>query len=500
MRRLRPLFTAALVAASFIVSPAAAGAADPVEAVRPKGSPDPAADPAGADPAALEMAIEGHARKLVEAANTRDEAARTALLRECFSEERYAVMPTTLRDLVAASGPLTLHHAETTGPAAHVFVKTGAGTWRDLQLYFEPGPPWRFTRMVFLAEVSEPVNLPNGEIGAPESLAWLNDYIDRLVANDDLSGGLLLVRDDEPILRRSFGHADAARTRPITDATRFNLGSGTKMFTAILVAMLAREGRIDLDDPIIKYIPEIPWREWAMKAKLRHLLTHTSGFGDYRNAEYKKVWGRITNLREVLPFALMDEPAFEPGAQVRYSNGGFLLLGLVIEKVTGEDYFDVLERRLYEPAGMASSGSFLRDGLTPDLADALSRGAEGAWVPATLGLRGTSAGGSYSTLDDIWRFIKAFRSGALLGRSGTTEMLQPGLVDPDEGMQLGRGFMLWKDGQVASFGHAGQAPGVNFEVRYYPGQRITSVIFSNQDNGAYDDLRKNVVKLVTGAR
>ena len=121
-------------------------------------------------------------------------------------------------------------------------------------------------------------------------------------------------------------------------------------------------------------------------------------------------------------------------------------------------------------------------------------------MPARQSLRGTSAGGSYSTTGDMWKFARALRSGALLGRKWTTEMLSPKETDPSSGNRYGYGFLLWKDQRSTSFGHGGFALGINFESRHFPREKITFVIFSNQDNGAYDDLRKNIVKLVTGAR
>ncbi|HXI02732.1 MAG TPA: serine hydrolase domain-containing protein [Candidatus Saccharimonadales bacterium] len=488
-----PARRAALPLASGLLLLGLLGAATPL--------PRPS-DAAGEEKTSL---IEGHARALVDAINAEEPGRRMARLRDAFAETEVAAagggkLAAMLGRIHEALGPIVFHHVEILPRAVHLFVQAArTKAWRDLQLRYEPATPWRFTELVFIAEVTEPVLLPNGPVESPEVLAWVGRYIDRLAGENGLSGSLLLVRDGKKLVGREFGFADAAGRKKVTPATRFNLGSGTKMFTAVAIAQLAQAGKLSFDDPVIKYFPDFPDPQWARKATIRHLLTHTSGLGDYWTDAYEKAWGSLRRLSDSLPFVYAGKPSFQPGERFQYSNSGFLLLGIIVEKVSGGDYFDYLKDHVYEPAGMSASGSFLTDGSVGDLAAPLARG-EGGWVVARHPLRGTSAGGSFSTTGDILKFSDALRSGALLPRGAVEDLLRARSGPGEGSFRYGSGFMLWTDQDSPSYGHGGLAPGVNFEYRYFPRQKITFVILSNQDNGAYDDLRKNIVKLVTGAR
>ncbi|HEY6573214.1 MAG TPA: hypothetical protein VI198_07810, partial [Candidatus Eisenbacteria bacterium] len=114
--------------------------------------------------------------------------------------------------------PLEYHHGERTGRVLHVFARrTGAGRWHDFQFFVDPEPPNHFLQLAFIADVTEPVYLPNGSLDAPETLDWLHRYIDRLVNEEDLAGAVLVAKGDRVLLRRAFGHADLARATPVTD-------------------------------------------------------------------------------------------------------------------------------------------------------------------------------------------------------------------------------------------------------------------------------------------
>ncbi|HET7903943.1 MAG TPA: serine hydrolase domain-containing protein [Candidatus Eisenbacteria bacterium] len=412
--------------------------------------------------------------------------------------------------------PLEYHHGERAGRVLHVFARrTGARRWHDFQFFVDPEPPNRFLQLAFIADVAEPVYLPNGSLDAPETLDWLNRYIDRLVSAEDLSGAVLVAKGDRVLLRRAFGHADLARATPVTDETRFGLGSGNKMFTALVVMSLVREGALRLDQTLSEFLPDFPDPALARAITVRHLLSHASGLGDYLTEAFKNESRRATRIEEFLPFAY-DEfrakgPHFAPGTAHRYSNTGFLLLGRILEKVTGRDYYDLVRERIYAPLGMTRTDHYLMDGSVPGLATPLTRPSSAAgadssgrrlWTKARQGLRGTSAGGGFSTCGDIFRFARALAAGRIVPRETLADMTTPQPpLDPGEPEEYGLGMLLQRSrGGVRSFGHGGIAPGVNFELRYFPDEEITLIAFSNQDNGAYDDLRKNLIRLVTGER
>ncbi|MCA9728871.1 MAG: beta-lactamase family protein, partial [Candidatus Eisenbacteria bacterium] len=243
----------------------------------------------------------------------------------------------------------------------------------------------------------------------------------------------------------------------------------------------------------------------------RHLLSHSSGIGDYWTDYYDSHGRQVTTLAEMLPFVYKeirdDGLYFEPGSAHRYSNSGFVLLGLVIEQVTGQSYYDAVAERIYRPLGLDHTDSYLY-GSSTDLAQPMIRdesapeGGAARWAEAPHGRRGTSAGGGYSTLDDMLRFARGLVGGAIVPRPVLAEMatMQPPIEEDFYGYGLGFLVQRSQTGGKLSFGHGGIAHGINFELRYFPSEDVTLVAFGNQDNGAYDDLRRNLVKLITGDR
>lgn len=406
-------------------------------------------------------------------------------------------------------GPVEYHHSEVAevdmgsyvSRILHVYVRsTTRDQWQDIQLRLEADPPYRIKELGFLAAVAEPVYVPNGAITDASTLAWLDGYIDRLVADEDLSGSILIAREDQPILERTFGYADALRTRPVSTDTRFNLASGNKMFTALAVASLVEEGRLDYEATLGRFFPDFPDPDFADHVTVGHLLSHTSGIGDYWTQEYEAAWDEIDALDELLPFVYAAGTSFEPGTRFEYSNSNFLLAGLIIERVTGQNYFDFVRDRIYEPLGMAHSGSFVRASQNGSLAEPLVRDEDDGWTAADQPLRGSSAGGGYSTARDVLRFVRGLVEGEVVSQATLSTMLRRANQGLDAPMAYGYGFILSNEGGMRSFGHGGTAPGTNFELRYFPSEQLTLVLFSNQDNGAYDDLRRNVIKLITGER
>jgi len=405
-------------------------------------------------------------------------------------------------------GALEYHHSEITefnmGDAIsrvlHVYAKpSGVTMWRDLQFRIEANPPHKLTELAFIAEVAEPVYLPNSAITDPNTLSWLNGYIDKLIAENDLSGSVLIAEGERLVFERVYGFADAKRAMRITDNTRFNLGSGNKMFTALAIAQLVAAGKLNYSDPLIKFFPDFPKRKFAGKATIHHLLSHTSGVGEFWTDEYQKHWHEIKSLHDYLPWIYKAGITFEPGKEFHYSNSNFLLAGLIIEQASGMDYYDYVRQNIYQPLDMTATDSYFRNDGQVVLAAPLKREEKG-WVIANQGLRGSSAGGGYSTTRDMLKFARGLVAGKILSKENLSTMLASKTRGLAEASDYGYGFILSNEGNVPSYGHGGIAAGVNFEFRHFPQLDLTFVIFCNQNNGAYDDLRKNIIKLITGAR
>jgi CubicO group peptidase (beta-lactamase class C family) len=458
--------------------------------------------------------IESYGARYIEALNAGTEPVYRTAIGAIFAQstvERLGVerLAAQMARLHADLGSLELHHAELVESgevgarhrALHVYARSSAGQpWRDLQFRVEPEPPYKLSQLLFLAEVAEPAYLPNGAITDRATLDWLNRYLDRLIEANDLSGSVLIARRGTPLLERLFGYADAARHRPVTAETRFNLGSGNKMFTAVAIAQLVEQGRLAYTDTIDRFFPDFPDPAFARRVTVANLLSHTSGIGEYWTDEYEKHWGEIRELAQMLPWVYRAGTDFEPGSRFEYSNSNFILAGLIVERLSGVDYYSYVRQHIYVPLGMSRSGSYLRDGSVPDLAEPLVRDGAGGWSRAELGLRGTSAGGGYSTARDMLRFARGLVEGRLVSPATLESLTSSKVEGLDPAFDYGYGFILGHRGGLRSFGHAGTAPGTNFALELFPTEDLTFVIFSNQGNGAYDDLRRNIVKLITGDR
>jgi len=459
--------------------------------------------------------VEGFGRRYVEAVNSADPRERRETIRTVFStatlngagEDRLLHQ---MERLAADLAPLQFHHAEviesrvggTVRRSLHVFARSrDESRWRDLQFRLEEASPHKIVDLVFIADVAEPVSLPNGSIDDPGTIAWLHGYIDKLTATEDLSGALMIAVGDDPIVERYFGYADSARTVPCSRDTRFNLGSGDKMLTAVAAALLVESGELAFETPVDRFLPGYANRAWAASATLGHLLSHTSGAGEYWTAENAPEMARAGGTRDLLPLVERAPVDFAPGEGARYSNSNFILAGLIVEVASGMDYHEFVRSRILEPCGMRNTGVSVRDGSSRSFAEALT-GERGAWRRAATRPRGSSAGGGFSTAGDILRFSRCLTAGRIVDPSMLALMTSSktaGIAGAE--LDYGYGFTLQHHGGgLTSYGHGGIAPGVNFEYRYFPRGDVTLIAFSNQDNGAYDSLRRTATQLVTGER
>ncbi|MEM7370033.1 MAG: serine hydrolase domain-containing protein [Bacteroidota bacterium] len=332
---------------------------------------------------------------------------------------------------------------------------------------------------------------------ADKQLDWLTPYLHAFHQERGFSGAVLIARHGEIVFEQMEGWQDVDKGIMNTAQTRFNLGSGNKMFTSVAIAQLAEAGKLQYDDPIINYLPNYPDQDFAKAATIKDLLRHSSGLGDYWDDEYEQHWHRLTKLQERLPFIVDDSLLFEPGSRFNYSNSGFILLGLIIENITGMSYFDYIRQQIYQKAGMNRTDSYMQNQTVDELATAY-RGLGNQWYKARHGLMGTSAGGGFSNIYDILAFDLALRSNKLLGadyvrliRSDQTPLGQSDL------WQYGYGFIVDRDNERIRIGHGGRGPGVFFEYYYYPENGYTLIIFSNSESGSPQALFNKISDFIT---
>ncbi len=336
-----------------------------------------------------------------------------------------------------------------------------------------------------------------------------------VLSRPDAAGfsGVLAVTRGSEVSVRPQGLTGLAGSAPVTANTRFNIGSAGKMFTAVAIGQLVDAGKVKLDDPVGVYVDGLTPE--TARVTVRQLLTHTSGLGNFFTPDAVPVLQRLTAMGDLKPLIVGDRPRFAPGSRFEYSNTGYALLGLVVERASGAGYGDYLAHHIFAPAGMTDTGLAF---TAPDTAVGLSRGGPGpnllpprdgsragpppgALQPAgspppgdggpgrpapEAALPATPAGGLYSTAGDMTRFFQALAAGKLL-RPETVRTFTGAQVEsaPAKGdlpaLHYGFGFGTGQYEIHAWFGHNGGAPGLNAEAVMFPDDDLIVIVLANRD-------------------
>ena len=287
-----------------------------------------------------------------------------------------------------------------------------------------------------------------------ELFTTVRDYANKALEAGDFSGVILIARNGVPVFEEAFGYADREKKIPNRTDTKFNIGSINKSFTGLAIRKLAAEKKLSLDDTIGKFLPDYPNKDAAARVTILHLLEMSSGIGDFFGDRYDAAdRERILTLANYLPLFADLPLEFAPGKGNRYSNGGYIVLGLIIEKVTGLDYYSYIRDNIFKPAGMTDSDWIPKAAEVPNRAFGYVRDGS-SWKTNydTLPGRGSAAGGGYSTARDLFKYTVALEKG-IYGPAG--EELRGGL------------------------GIAGGAPGINAALEWMPERGLTIVVMAN---------------------
>jgi D-alanyl-D-alanine carboxypeptidase len=348
-------------------------------------------------------------------------------------------------------------------------------------------------------EIEQPATPVRGS--EADALKALSAHADKLARDDLLSGAVLVAKDEKVLFRRAYGIADRERREPNTLRTRFRIGSMNKMFTAVAILQLVEAGKVELKAPLATYVPDYPSRDVARKVTIHHLLTHTSGNGDIFGPKFDEHREELRTHDDYVRLYGRRSLGFEPGDDWRYSNYGFILLGVVIERVTGQSYYKYVRENVYARAGMTSTGSQLESAAVPDLSTGYTRPpGSSEWTPNTdtLPYRGTSAGGGYSTVGDLSRFASALMSHELL-RPRFTRLLITAKTEPLMGIgdRYAYGFFdARRPGGGGFVGHGGGAPGMNGDLKIYPKTGYVVAVLTNLDPPAADEVSTYLDRLL----
>lgn len=338
-----------------------------------------------------------------------------------------------------------------------------------------------------------PAEPPPAKVPVPDLIKDVDSQLTKLTAEDKFSGAVLIAKDGKVLWQKAYGLANRETKTPNTLDTRFRLGSMNKMFTSVAIAQLVQQGKLKYSDTLAHVLPDYPNKEVAAKITVNQLLTHTSGLGDFFGPEFSDKKDSLHDLKDYLPLFAKNPLKFEPGKGWAYSNAGFLVLGLIVEKVSGQSYYDYVQKHIYDLAGMKNSGSPTPTEKVSNLAIGYTRHGDddseddpnAPLKPNTAGLpwRGSSAGGGDSTLGDLLRFAQALQGNKLLSaeltREITTGKVHPPMFPPDGKYAYGFGeFMV---GGHRVIGHNGGAPGMNAQLDMHWDNGYTVVVLTNMD-------------------
>lgn len=429
---------------------------------------------------------------LIQAANSNDPALIRQFFEQHVAEQFRQAMPMdahigAFQDAYRTTGGVDFYSVRTYTPARPktvIIVQDRLfGGYSGVTMTFD-GPEERIAELNF-----SPARTPKAALSASpalteaELLRTVRDKLAMLCKKDAFSGTVLLARGDQVLLEHACGEASKSWHVANTIDTKFNLGSMNKMFTSTAVAQLAEKGRLRLDDPISKYV-DTTWlpRSITDQVTVHHLLTHTAGLGSYFNDTYfNSSRDLFRQLDDYKPLVKGDTLEFAPGSRFGYSNTGMLLLGVVIEKASGANYFDYIRQNIYQPAGMTRSDCYELDRPQENLAEGYVPEAGGQWKNNLFlhVLKGGPAGGGYSTVRDLHRFARALQTGKLLAPAAREKMWTS---HSEAG--YGYGFNVEQTPAGKAVGHGGGFPGLNSHLDLLLDKGYIIVVMSNYDSGA----------------
>jgi len=358
-----------------------------------------------------------------------------------------------------------------------IIVKTQSNEFFEFDFHFD-GTPDAFVTRTRVLTVESPNAGPAPQTSAKTLsddalIAALEPYLVQLVKNDSFSGVVLIAHGDRTIFEKTYGLASKEYAVPVAVDTMFNVGSISKLITRIAIEQLVEQRRLSYGDTIARWLPDYPNTTAAKQITVQELLDMTSGIGDAFGPQFAQApKDRFRTLADYLPLFASKPLEFAPGTDHRYSNGGYIVLGLIVERVSGESYYEYAQKHVFEPAGMKHSGWFERDQVTRDVASGYTkRGSDaGGWRnniyqgPA----RGSSAGGGYSSAEDLLKLARALEQQRLLDARDTQALLGDGLAD------------------------AGGSPGCNAALEIEPTRGYVVVVLSNYDPPAAEGVARKI--------
>ncbi|WP_379128938.1 serine hydrolase domain-containing protein [Paenibacillus sp. sgz500958] len=328
----------------------------------------------------------------------------------------------------------------------------------------------------------------------------LSEVIKFKAEESGFSGAVAAFYKDKETYKDAFGYRQREDQLPNTTDTRFGIASGCKLFTAIAVCQLVDHGLLTFNSKLTECLDTAEFPYWDRGITVHHLLTHSSGISDYFDEDimenFEDLWiGQpmysLRRLADFLPLFQQQPMKFPPGERFHYNNAGYILLGLIVEKLSGMEFAAYVEQHIFGPAGMKSSGYFSLDRLPPNTACGYIDEKDGAWRRNiySLPVKGGSDGGAFVSAPDMLLCWEALLGYHLLSPELTSLLLTPHIGEDRDNYY---GYGVWismNDGDIFKYHLMGSDPGVSFRSAFYPQTRAAVAMVCNASRGAYTLLK-----------
>ena len=460
-------------------------------------------------------------QELIKAYNSNDFNALSAFTDKYYAQdeaERRAVYWTKIFSEYGILKPYKIAEEEFHGLPAIWFQGTDTKSWAKIVVMLNEDSTRIVNSGVFKSMRPNGILPPYEPMHVEEMSNYLEGYLNNLSQQDYFSGSVLVAQGDKVLFQNAYGYKNKAESQKNENETAFGLGSTTKTFTAVAIAQLAQEGKLNFSDPLSKFIPEYP-KDIADQVSIHHLLTHTSGleFDDYDPFYYETL--EATSIDELLTIQLkyvdnMNEGRRENFSVLNefdYSNDNFILLGVIIERASGMTYAEYIEKNIFNPSGMTHS--IVDNNKMPGY-DNKAKGYSHNNADMEFELNGRHealgsavcniimpAGGIHASAYDLYSYFKAINEHEII-TSQTKDILfkkhtmKFSSKDELTHIHYGYGFMLSQNGDAFSIGHGGVDYGVGSRFEYYPEHDIYVIVLSNYGGMAGSNVADHIKDLI----
>jgi CubicO group peptidase (beta-lactamase class C family) len=327
---------------------------------------------------------------------------------------------------------------------------------------------------------------------SPAIDAWFVDYTGANVAG----ASVIVIRDGRVVFRRAYGMADLVEGIPATTRTDYRLASLTKQFTAMAIMLLVRDGKLSYEQPVRDLLPALPAS--AARVTIRHLLNHTSGLPDYEGLIPDTQTVQVKDRDVLALLARHDTLYFEPGMQYRYSNSGYCLLALVVERVAGMRFAQFLHDRIFAPLGMRGTVAH-EDGVdtVPNRAYGYTPDSD-HFVPSDQSVTSATLGdgGVYTSVEDLVQWDRALATNRLVDQATLRLATQPPVLPGRAETQYGFGWFVDVYRGERRWRHTGETSGFTNAIQRFPDRRLTVIVLTNRNGGTPWTIAERIADLL----